>query len=234
MRSLFIAILVVGGLVGLVAWRAAPWLMDSGSQQAATVNLSASTEAAPPAVVQNSARKDLTRLAPETKPEATEGGASASQTKRSQAGRPNSRPALSRWGVAVSTIPSDATAILDNFPDVSCKTPCLLPASRGIHRIAISHAGYQTEYRQAAVTTSRLDLPVIALRPSGGLLMATSVPAGAKIFLDGRDSEEVTPAKLQLPPGTHNVAVEKDGKRAGEEVQVLNGIITYVRIPLDR
>jgi hypothetical protein len=64
--------------------------------------------------------------------------------------------------------------------------------------------------------------------------MLTSIPPGARISLDGRDSEQVTPARVQVPSGIHKVTVEKDGKQAEQQVEVTAGIISYLNIPLDR
>jgi hypothetical protein len=64
--------------------------------------------------------------------------------------------------------------------------------------------------------------------------MVASLPAGARIFIDGRDSDQVTPAEVQVNSGTHQVTIEKDGKRTSEAVQVTNGVISYLRIPLER
>jgi hypothetical protein len=214
--------LVACGIVGLVAWLAAPWLIDSGAQPAAQVTTAANTQPAE-APLQNSAPKDAElqnerRSSPQPSPPAR-----------------HIPPALTtRYGIVISTTPSAATAMLDNRPEVSCKTPCLLLASRGPHTIAISQAGYQTEYSHAEVADNLLQLPRITLRPFGGLLMLTSIPPGARISLDGRDSEQVTPARVELPSGIHKVTVEKDGKQAEQQVEVTAGIISYLNIPLDR
>jgi serine/threonine-protein kinase len=136
--------------------------------------------------------------------------------------------------ISVSTIPSDATAMLDNRPDSACTTPCALDATPGKHMVTFSRAGYQTENRPVTVAGTAVELPPVALRVPGGVLMLASVPAGARISVDGTPSGQVTPAKLELRPGTYTITLEKDGKRSSKEVDIQNGITRIEKIIMDR
>jgi len=222
-----IGILVAGGLVGLLAWLAAPRLIRAGSERPAM----ASTSARIPATSTGStaalgeARGGTPRPAPLR--------AESSDTPSKPA--PSSRKSIAAPGyyaIVVSTLPSGATARLDELSG-SCDTPCLLTASPGAHTVTISRKSYETEYRQVDVHSDS-ELPVITLRADRGFLMVASLPAGARIFIDGRDSDQVTPAEVQIDSGAHQVTIEKDGKRTSEAVQVTNGVISYLRIPLER
>jgi hypothetical protein len=56
----------------------------------------------------------------------------------------------------------------------------------------------------------------------GGRLLVRSTPAGARVFIDGRDTGE-TPATIRdLAPGPHRVRVVHDGYVANERRVVLN------------
>ncbi len=136
--------------------------------------------------------------------------------------------------VAVATIPPDATAMLDDQPDSACTTPCALDATPGQHRVSISRQGYQTEHRLVTVTNSAVEIPTVALRVPGGVLMLASAPVGARIFINGTQSDKVTPAKLQLPPGKYTIRVEKDGKQSSKEIEIHNGITSFEKIIMDR
>lgn len=136
--------------------------------------------------------------------------------------------------VSVSTIPADATAMLDDRPDTACTTPCALDAAPGQHMVSISRQGYQTEHRPVTVTNSGVELPPVALRVPGGVLMLASAPAGARIFINGQQSDQVTPAKLALAPGRYDIAIEKDGRRSSKQVEIQNGITRYEKIIMDR
>src|ERR1017187_6240051 len=109
----------------------------------------------------------------------------------------------------------------------ACTTPCSLGAAPGQHMVSISRQGYQTEHRPVTVANSAVELPAVALRVPGGVLVLASVPAGARIFVNGAPSDQATPAKLVLPPGKYDIAIEKDGKRSSKEVEIQNGVTHY-------
>jgi serine/threonine-protein kinase len=136
--------------------------------------------------------------------------------------------------VSVATIPPDATATLDDRPDTACTTPCALDATPGQHKVSISRQGYQTEHRLVTVGNAALEIPTVALRAPGGVLMLDSAPGGARVFVNGALSEQVTPAKLQLRPGKYNIAIEKDGRRSSREVEIQNGITRFEKIIMDK
>ena len=129
--------------------------------------------------------------------------------------------------VSVATIPPDATAMLDDRPDSACTTPCALDATPGQHMVHITRQGYQTEHRPVTVANTAVELPTVALRVPGGILMLASSPAGARVFVNGAPTDQVTPAKLLLRPGKYNIAVEKDGKRSSKHVEIQNGVTHY-------
>ena len=143
------------------------------------------------------------------------------------------RPAFKPQEVSVRTEPPGATAMLDNSPETSCQTPCVLQAAPGRHSVSVTLAGFQHERREIQVGGSPVDLPAMNMRVSGGILMLSSAPPGAAVFVNDRRTSQTTPARLNLPPGTYNIAVEKDGKRKSESVEITNDGTRYLRIPLE-
>ena len=260
----FLAILVAAGLVVLIAWQAAPWLTGSSSkpevaQTQPPVQTPVQTPAPPPVTEEKKPSPmppapENTANTKDAKPEETaKTDASEARDASSEAPERGPIPAPAREDrprapkqtspdagvnpylkVSVSTIPPDATAMLDNQPDSVCTTPCALDATPGQHVVTITRQGYQTEHRQVTVTNSGVDLAPVALRVPGGVLMLASVPAGARIFINGRESDQVTPAKLQLAPGTYDIAIEKDGRRSSKQVEIQNGITRYEKILMER
>jgi serine/threonine-protein kinase len=259
-----LAVLVAAGLVGLIAWQAAPWITDSGPKPVATEpkppapqSTQAPAVGTPPEVAPSASppppeieekRPSPMPPAPTAAPETTEAGGDAG-TSPQQATTPERSPipeapphkrptpdlgASPYLKVSVSTVPADATAMLDNHPDTACTTPCALDATPGQHIVSITRSGYQTEHRSVTVADASVELPPVALRVPGGVLMLSSEPTHAKIYVDGNPTNQVTAAKLELPPGKHEVAVEKDGKRASREVEIQNGITQFEKIILDR
>src|SRR5438552_6928986 len=75
-----------------------------------------------------------------------------------------SRPASGPLTAMVMTDPPGANAILDNNPEISCKTPCLLNVTPGRHTATIVREGYQHESREFRITDSPIELPLLNLR----------------------------------------------------------------------
>jgi serine/threonine-protein kinase len=250
----FFAILVAAGLVVLIAWQAAPWLTGSSEQSPKAPVAEAQPPAPQPAVSPSAAAPEEQKPSPMTAPPVTpepahetEAGGTTPErgpipppviteqrahpaTPRKTATDLSSSPYLR---ISVTTIPPDATAMLDNRPDSACTTPCAMDATPGQHMVSISRQGYQTEHRPVTVGNTAVELPTVALRVPGGVLMLASTPAGARIFVDGKPADQVTPAKLELRPGKYNIAIEKDGKRSSKEVEIQNGATHYERIVME-
>jgi tRNA A-37 threonylcarbamoyl transferase component Bud32 len=142
------------------------------------------------------------------------------------------RPAKGPQQVLLTSEPAGATAVLDNDPAVSCKTPCMLNVMPGRHMVSLRQEGYQQESREIQITDSPIEVPMVTLRTQAGTLMLTSVPGGAAIFLNDKSIERTTPATLSLAPGTYNVRVEKDGLRKSQSIEIHNGGTSYLKIPL--
>ena len=255
------AILVAAGLVVLIAWQAAPWLTESNPKTPVTEAQPPAPQPVTPPVPAPEEKKPSPMPPPESSQSAspeTEKTRAGSEAKTESASpapergpipppvvaddhlRPPARqsaPDLSSspyLKVSVATIPSDATAMLDDRPDTACTTPCALDAAPGQHMVSISRQGYQTEHRPVTVAKEAVELPTVALRVPGGVLMLASNPAGARIFVNGTASDQVTPAKLVLKPCKYDIAVEKDGKRSSKEVEIQNGVTHYEKIIMSK
>jgi len=255
-----LAFVVVAGLIMLIAWQAAPWLIGSGSRSPAAAESPPPVSAPAPAPVTPPApaaeEKKPSPMPPAVQPAAEQPAASqtahvekaetsappergpipappVAEAPAPPAPRPKIRTDLTAnpyLKVSVSTVPANATAMLDGRPDNACTTPCSLDTTPGTHVVTISREGYQTEHREVTLTNSSVDLPPVALRVPGGVLMIASTPPGARIFINGSQSDQVTPAKLQLRPGRYNIEVEKDGQRASKMVDIENGVTRYEKV----
>ena len=121
----------------------------------------------------------------------------------------------------VVTSPKGAVATLDSQPDTACTTPCTLEATPGRHSLELVKSGYDVERRDVDVGSSGMELPAVVMRPAQGTLMVSSDPTGAAVLVNGKRQPQVTPAQIQLPPGSYDVTVEwKDGKQATRTVQI--------------
>jgi serine/threonine-protein kinase len=142
-------------------------------------------------------------------------------------------PAVARpQDVWVTTNPPGAKAVLDDDLTQACRTPCMVHAATGTHHLTISQAGYESEYREIHVGDTAQDVPPITLRKPGSTLMLTTNPSGASIRVDGKLIPQVTPATIQLPPGTYSITVERGGLRGSQKVEIDKDLV-YLRIPLN-
>jgi hypothetical protein len=85
------------------------------------------------------------------------------------------------------------------------------PLAAGTYQVTISSPGYATETRSIQVAPGARAALSVNLTANKGFIKVAGSPAGASIFLDGKDSGKVTPAELPVDPGSHNVAVRKQG-----------------------
>jgi serine/threonine-protein kinase len=238
------ALIVAGGLIGLIAWQANPSRQRPPEMEAEAAKPEAQAEDAadrptpmdvppPPMASSEAAAPAETKSAqeppqpPPAEPEPeVEEVRPAPPPRRSapRARAPEPQP------VHITTSPAGAVATLDT--GVSCQTPCFLDALPGRHTILIRMPGHQQERREVVVGDSPEDLPLVTMRRQGGTLMLASTPPGARITIDGRLRSEITPARLELAPGTYNVTVEKDGMRKTVRVEIRNGVTKYQPVQL--
>jgi hypothetical protein len=140
---------------------------------------------------------------------------------------PVRRPPPSRESqpIQVVTSPGGAIVTLDGDMDSACTTPCKLLAPPGQHSLELRKAGFDVERRDLVVGANPIEMPAIVLRSQQGTLMLSSVPTGAKVLVNGKAQEKVTPAQLQLAPGSYQITVEwKDGRKSTHTVQITDGI----------
>lgn len=184
------------------------------------------TETSPPAAPEEPTSQ---KAPPEPAPERPSPFAPPDQPK-APLGRTLAGP---RHPVLVVSSPGGATVTLDGRSASACQAPCSVQAEPGHHTIAVTMSGYQVEHRDVEVGTGGMELPAVILRPFGGTLLVSSEPPGASILVNGRKVPQITPAQISLAPGNYNITLEKDGKRYSRSVDVHNGVINYLKLPLD-
>ncbi|HKE29062.1 MAG TPA: PEGA domain-containing protein [Bryobacteraceae bacterium] len=70
------------------------------------------------------------------------------------------------------------------------------------------------------------------LRAPSGILLVTSVPTSAAIFVDGKKQTQTTPAQIGLPPDRYRITVEKDGLQNTSQGEISDGSIKVLRVVL--
>jgi serine/threonine protein kinase len=121
-------------------------------------------------------------------------------------------PVIIPGQLAVDSTPQGAQVQVDGRTDASYVTPfALTNLQPGQHSIAVSKAGYSTDARSVAVTSGNRATIVVHLAQLMATLVVNSDPAGASIYVDGRDAGTKTPAQVSVDKGQHVVLVRKMG-----------------------
>lgn len=240
---LALAILMAAGLVGLIAWQAAPWLGNSGGAvkpPEAPVAPAAPAAGMPPGhelpdVPKPSAMGPAkSPPAPaETPREPSSPAPQAAETKPASQRTPAEPVFRGLVPIIVPTNPPDAVATFDGRSSSECRTPCTLMVPPGRHTVAVTLPGHFTERREIEVGSQPQEIPLISLHGTTGTLMLSTTPPGAGIFIDGRAWPQTTPAQISLTPGTYTLRVEKNGRQATERIEIRSGTTAFRKIPLE-
>jgi serine/threonine protein kinase len=239
--TFLLAMMFVAGLLALIGWQAAPWLMPprnaSHVPEAAASPAQSQPSPVPPS--QGPASQIPTSQGPASQPQSTPeavpplpvpvAATSQDNAKPSPLGPPpKSEPARQSQApvradpqeVLVLTSPAGARASLDGDPANSCATPCKLQALPGKHRVALSAPGYQIALQEIVVGDAPIELAPVSLSPVGGKLMLNSIPEGAAVSLNGKPTGKTTPAELVLPPGIYAVTLDLRDLHGSDKVEI--------------
>ena len=134
------------------------------------------------------------------------------KTKKS-AKSPVAAPVVVPGQIAVNSVPAGAQVHVDGQTDASWTTPYNVGnLTPGEHSITVSKAGYATENRSIEVASGSKSVLVVQLAALNAAVSVAGEPAGASIFIDGKDSGHVTPAQLTVDkPGNHTLTIKKQG-----------------------
>ncbi|MBZ5722478.1 MAG: PEGA domain-containing protein [Acidobacteriia bacterium] len=115
--------------------------------------------------------------------------------------------------LAISSTPEGAQVHIDGRVDPSWVTPYTMPGlTPGSHVVTVSKAGYSTETRTLEVASGSKSFLVVQLAGLTAGMSVGSEPAGALVFLDGKDTGRVTPTQLAVDkPGNHSLTIKKQG-----------------------
>jgi hypothetical protein len=114
--------------------------------------------------------------------------------------------------LAVDSTPPGAQVQVDGRTDPSWVTPFTLSAlDPGQHTVTVSKPGYSSDTRTVAVTSGSKVAVTSHLNQLMATLSVTSTPAGANVYVDGKDTGKLTPAQVSVDKGQHLVLVRKAG-----------------------
>jgi eukaryotic-like serine/threonine-protein kinase len=114
--------------------------------------------------------------------------------------------------MAIDSTPQGAQVQLDGRSDPSYVTPfALTNLDPGAHSITVSKSGFNTDTRSVMVTSGTRANVIVHLNQLMATLVVNSNPAGANVYIDGRDTGTKTPAQVSVDKGQHVVLVRKMG-----------------------
>ena len=151
--------------------------------------------------------------APETsEPEPLVSKSAATPKSRNAKHKAAAAPAIIPGQLAIDSTPQGAQVQLDGRTDATWVTPFTLTNLQpGQHSITVSKAGYSTDTRAVEISSGNRTTTVVHLSQLMATLVVKSDPAGANIYIDGRDSGAKTPAQVSVDKGQHVVLVRMMG-----------------------
>jgi hypothetical protein len=113
---------------------------------------------------------------------------------------------------AIDSMPQGAQIQIDGKSDPSWVTPFTISGlAAGPHTVTVSKAGYNSDTRSFDVSSGAKAFVVTHLAQLSATLSVASTPAGANVYIDGRDTGKLTPAQVAVEKGQHVVLVRKGG-----------------------
>ena len=171
------------------------------AQPAQSQTAPAQAEAQPPATIEQA----------EPVPIRSAGAAHKGKNSRKKAPAP-SAPLIVPGQMAIDSTPQGAQVQIDGKTDPSWVTPFTLSGlDAGKHNITVSKAGYTSDSRAVDVASGSKSFVVSHLTQLVATLSVASTPAGANVYVDGKDTGKLTPAQVSLDKGQHVVLVRKSG-----------------------
>jgi serine/threonine protein kinase len=215
MYSIAAALGVIVLVVGLIAYRIhSENSADEGSaeQQAAAAPSSAKpawNAAQPPTLAPAQAQPERVAAVPERAPVSVTPKYNRKKTKAP----PVSAVVAIPGQLTINSTPEGATVHLDGRTDPSWVTPFNLPGlTPGQHTVTVARAGYSPETRTIDVASGSKSFLVVQLAQLTAMVAVSSEPAGAQIFVDGKDTGRITPAQVSVDkPGSHTFLVRRQG-----------------------
>lgn len=141
-------------------------------------------------------------------------------------------------GAYISTQPPGADIFI-NGAKQSGQTPVTLPLAPGHYNLVLRLEGHdpysgELEVKDNLQTTLNIDLK--ERNPSHvAWAQVTTTPAGAEIFVDGISTGQFSPARVQIPSGTHTLAMRLSGYQpARRGVEASEGGTVLVNASLQR
>jgi len=120
-------------------------------------------------------------------------------------------PTPSTGEITITSIPAGAQVQIDGRTDPGWVTPYAVTVYSGPHSVVVSKSGFAPQSQNVEVVASNRAVISVNLSELQAFAAINSDPAGASIYVDGRDSGKVTPAQLVVSKGSHTVTLKRLG-----------------------
>ncbi len=189
---------------------------DGGPAQSAVASPAQSNEAAQSASAHAAQAPVPQQVAPEpvtTEPPSVSVKPKYAASNKKKARTPAAAPSIVPGLLNVSSTPAGAQVSIDGRTDSSWATPFNLPGlNPGQHTIVLTKPGYASETRSVDVASGSKSFLVVQLAQLAATVSVATAPAGAAVFMDGKDTGKVTPAQFTVDKaGNHSFLFRKQG-----------------------
>jgi len=124
-------------------------------------------------------------------------------------------------GLLVNSHPTNADVFVNGIKQPG-QTPVTLPLSPGQYDVVIRLNGYEPYSSHVQVRENNQTAMEVELMERNNVHVAwaqvRSTPAGAEIFVDGEPTNQVTPARVQIPSGSHIIALQLNGYQVAKHM----------------
>ncbi|MGD0180652.1 MAG: PEGA domain-containing protein [Terriglobales bacterium] len=217
MVSIAAAILVIAVVVAGIAWHIHSENADDDATPAQTPAPAASAPAQPgatPTPETSAANQTTTQVAPEAVTVTPPPVSVQPKYNNKKKAKPKPvAPTIVPGQLSVTSTPAGAQIQIDGQNDSTWVTPFNLAGlNPGQHTLTISKSGYAAETRTIDVGSGSKSFVSVQLAQLSATVSVSSEPAGAAIWMDGKDTGRVTPAQFSVDrAGNHSFVFKKQG-----------------------
>jgi hypothetical protein len=139
-------------------------------------------------------------------------------------------------GLLITSKPGGADIFI-NGAKQSGQTPVTLPLAPGQYNLVLRMPGYEAYAGSVQVKDNIQTQLDVDLKEKNNVKVAwaqvDTTPKGAEIFVDGKTTGQVSPARIQVPTGLHTVSVKLDGyQQERRTMQASEGGTSNIQVTL--
>jgi serine/threonine protein kinase len=209
------AVAVILLLIGGIAWRIHSTNQDNdtgGVQALGSATAVSTPQPANPAAAPQQNQPPAQAVPESTSAEAPDISVTAKHNAKSKKVKPvQQAPAIIPGQLTVNSTPEGAQVQVDGQNDPGWITPYNLPGlAPGSHIVVITKPGFAPETRTLEVNSGSKSFLQVQLASLSATVAITSDPAGAAVWMDGKDTGKLTPTQISVDkPGNHSFVFKK-------------------------